>query len=289
MRRYDSTVAAFRYGLRDPTTHISPGQFWRATYTPDGAGTVHLRWTDGSLTAEAWGEGAAWLLQQVTAMTGQLDPGHEFTEGHPVVLAAQRHHGHLRIGASGVLYHELLPVILGQRITAGEAYLQWYRLVRELGTAAPGPNTALRLPPAPAALLGRPAWWYHRLGIEARRADALREVARHPQKLFEWAALPAADATRMVQLLPGIGAWTAACAVGAALGDPDAVAVGDFHLKNTVVHALTGRHRGTDEEMLELLQPYAGQRGRVVQWLLADGHHAPAFGPRQRILPMNRW
>ena len=74
-----------------------------------------------------------------------------------------------------------------------------------------------------------------------------------------------------------------------ALGDPDAFALGDFHLKHQVVHALTGRPRGTDEEMLALLDPYAGQRGRVVRLLQADGHRPPKFGPRQRVLPMSGW
>jgi 3-methyladenine DNA glycosylase/8-oxoguanine DNA glycosylase len=73
------------------------------------------------------------------------------------------------------------------------------------------------------------------------------------------------------------------------MGDPDAVAVGDFHLKNVVSFALAGEPRGTDARMLELLAPYAGQRGRVVRLLLADGHRAPSFGPRKRILPMARW
>jgi 3-methyladenine DNA glycosylase/8-oxoguanine DNA glycosylase len=73
------------------------------------------------------------------------------------------------------------------------------------------------------------------------------------------------------------------------MGDPDAVAVGDYHLKNVIVHAFTGRPRGTDEEMMELLEPYTGQRGRVVKLLLLDGHRAPKFGPRQRVLPLNRW
>jgi hypothetical protein len=41
--------------------------------------------------------------------------------------------------------------------------------------------------------------------------------------------------------------------------------------------------------MLELLAPYEGQRGRVVRLLQLDGHRPPAFGPRQRILPMARW
>jgi hypothetical protein len=73
------------------------------------------------------------------------------------------------------------------------------------------------------------------------------------------------------------------------MGDPDAVAVGDFHLKNLVSFNLAGEARGTDERMLELLTPYKGQRGRVVRLLQLDGRPPPAFGPRQRILPMARW
>ncbi len=76
---------------------------------------------------------------------------------------------------------------------------------------------------------------------------------------------------------------------GIALGHPDEIPVGDFHLKNQVVNALTGRARGSDDEMLEVLSPWTGQRNRVVMLLLADGARAPAFGPRQRILPMHRW
>jgi len=73
------------------------------------------------------------------------------------------------------------------------------------------------------------------------------------------------------------------------MGAPSALAVGDYHLKNVVVHALTGRARGTDEQMLQLLAPYAGQRGRAVRLLQLAGHRAPKFGPRQRVLPTNRW
>ena len=73
------------------------------------------------------------------------------------------------------------------------------------------------------------------------------------------------------------------------IGDANAVAVGDFHLKNLVSYNLAGEPRGTDDRMLELLAPYAGQRGRVVRLLQLDGQAPPAFGPRQRILPMARW
>jgi hypothetical protein len=47
-----------------------------------------------------------------------------------------------------------------------------------------------------------------------------------------------------------------------------------------VAWALAGEPRGTDERMLELLEPYRGQRGRVVRLLEASGIRAPAYGPR---------
>jgi len=286
-----AVLRGYRYGANDPTTVLAPGQFWRATHTPVGPGTLHLDWREGTLHAEAWGPGADWLLQQVPAMTGAGDTGHTFgPDAHPVVLAAQRNHPDVRFGASGTPYHELLPTILAQRITGLEAVRQWRQLCRALGTPAPGPAEvagAMLLPPHPDTLAERPAWWFHPLGIEAKRADALRTVARHAARLHDWAVEP--DLARRLGLLPGIGQWTIGSVLPIAAADPDAVAVGDFHLKNIVVHALTGRPRGSDDEMMALLEPYTGQRGRVVRLLLLDGHSAPKFGPRQRVLRMNRW
>jgi 3-methyladenine DNA glycosylase/8-oxoguanine DNA glycosylase len=284
-----SVLSVYRFGGGDPTTRLTEGEFRRATFTPDGPGTLHLDWRDGPLRCVAYGPGAEWLLAGVPALTGALDPGHVFTTGHPQVLAAQHDHPDVRFGASGTLYHELIPVILGQRITAGEATRQWHQLVRRLGEAAPGPDRTLRLPPAPEVLAAQPAWWFHPLGIEAKRADALRRMARHAPRLHEWALLDPADAARKLALLPGIGEWTIGSVLATALGDADALAVGDYHLKNVIVHALTGRARGTDDEMLELLAPYAGQRGRAARLLQLAGHRPPKFGPRQRILPMSRW
>ncbi|MGB8860090.1 MAG: hypothetical protein WCC60_12575 [Ilumatobacteraceae bacterium] len=282
-------LSAYRFGAGDPTTRLTGGEFWRATFTPQGPGTLHLDWRDGTLRSATWGPGAAWLEAQVPALTGAHDQGHVFLTGHPQVLAAQRDHPHVRFGASGTLFHELLPVILGQRITAGEATRQWHRLVYRLGGVAPGPNAGLRLPPAPGDLATRPAWWFHPLGIEAKRAEALRQVARHADKLHAWANLSPAAAAGKLRLLPGIGQWTVGSVLATAMGDPDALAVGDYHLKNVVVHALTGRPRGSDDEMLQLLAPYAGQRGRAARLLLLAGHRPPKFGPRQRVLPMSRW
>jgi 3-methyladenine DNA glycosylase/8-oxoguanine DNA glycosylase len=80
--------------------------------------------------------------------------------------------------------------------------------------------------------------------------------------------------------LPGIGPWTAAEVVRIAFGDPDAVSVGDYHIPNTVAYALAGEPRGTDDRMLELLEPFRGHRGRVCDLLAAGGLTAPRYGPR---------
>lgn len=282
-------LSAYRFGAGDPTTRFGNGEFWRASFTPDGAATLRIAWNSGGIDAEAWGAGRDWMLERVTAMTGELDPGFEFEDAHPAVLRAQRNHPKVRFGASHMLFHELLPTILGQRITAGEAIRQWHLLCRRLGEPAPGPAPGLLLPPSPAALIGRPAWWFHPLGIEAKRAEALRAVAKHAGTLWAWAVLPTAEVVAKLALLPGVGPWTIGSVMASAIGDPDAVAVGDFHLKNLVSYALAGEPRGTDERMLALLAPYAGQRGRVVRLLQLDGHAPPAFGPRHRILPMAQW
>jgi hypothetical protein len=47
-----------------------------------------------------------------------------------------------------------------------------------------------------------------------------------------------------------------------------------------VCWALAREPRGTDERMLELLEPYRGHRGRVQALLEAGNISAPAYGPR---------
>ena len=77
--------------------------------------------------------------------------------------------------------------------------------------------------------------------------------------------------------------------LGPVCGDDDAVPVGDYHIPNMVAFNLAGEARADDARMLALLEPFRGQRGRVIRLLGLAGRHAPAFGPRRRILPMHRW
>ena len=275
-------------GRFDPTTRCDASGYWRAALTPHGPATVHATVADGGVDVRgAWGPGGQWLAERMPRFAGSADCAAPLTAHHGAVEGAVHRHRQLRIGRTDDLYHALLPTVLAQRITAGEAIRQWSTLVHRLGSPAPGPRRDLWLPPEPARLAGQPSWSMHRWGIEGRRADTLRAVARVAERLWAWTE-PGTAAAKLA-LIPGVGRWTVGTVLGAALGDPDAVAVGDFHLKNVVSSALAGRPRGTDEEMLELLEPYRGQRGRVVRLLLADGWQAAKFGSRQRILPMSQW
>ena len=90
-------------------------------------------------------------------------------------------------------------------------------------------------------------------------------------------------AMRRLTAIPGIGPWTAAEALRVATGDPDLVSLGDYHLPSLVAWALVGEARADDQRMLELLEPYRGQRGRVVRLLEASGIQVPRFGPRMAL------
>ena len=91
------------------------------------------------------------------------------------------------------------------------------------------------------------------------------------------------EASRRLQAVPGVGPWTAAEVAQRALGDSDAVSVGDFHLAAAVGWALTGR-RVEDTGMLALLEPWRGHRYRVIRLLELSGlARAPRRGPRTTI------
>ena len=125
---------------------------------------------------------------------------------------------------------------------------------------------------------------YHQVHLEKRRADLCRLVASRSSQIESLAHCNPDEAAVALESLPGISAWTTAKTLEVSHGDPDQVPVGDFHMKHVVVHHMTGRDRGTDEEMLELLEPFRPHRGRVLRLLHTLGHE-PKFGPR--LAPRN--
>jgi 3-methyladenine DNA glycosylase/8-oxoguanine DNA glycosylase len=128
-----------------------------------------------------------------------------------------------------------------------------------------------------------PYWQFHRYGVERRRADVIIRAARSVKRVEETAGMSMAAAYRRLMAFPGIGPWTAAKVAMVALGDADAVPVGDYHLPHSVGYALEGTPRSTDERMLELLEPYRGHRARVIRLIIAAGLSEPRFGPKRPL------
>ena len=278
------------------------GTCWRATRTPEGPVTLLVELVkaapgDGTpgangdghaIRGRAWGPGSDWALERLGALAGLDDDPESLVPRHPAVATAVRRSPGVRIGRTGNVLEALVPAILEQKITGDEARRVYRALVHRHGEPAPG-GFGLRLQPPAEVLAALPYHAYHPLGLERRRAELVRAVAREADRLERLGAAatgPSATpeardaAYRALRAFPGIGPWTAAEVGLRAFGDPDAVSVGDFHLPSLVTWALAGERRGSDERMLELLEPYRGHRGRVVRLLELTGDGPGRRGPR---------
>jgi len=291
------TLRSLYRGPRDPTMRLGPRQAVRATSTADGPGAVSIVLEGERVLAEAWGPGAARLLDGLPAFLGLDDDDTGFEPGrHPVVGDLARRRRGLRLGRTGGVFDVLVPAVLEQKITGTEAFNGYRRLVVRHGTPAPG-VAGLFVPPPAEAVARLPSWTWPPLGIEPRRGALLRRLAG-AARLLESLAVPATAAgaggagaeelAARLRSFSGIGPWTAAEVTLRALGDPDAVSVGDAHLSHLVAWTLAREPRGTDERMLELLAPWAGHRARVVRLLESSGLAAPRYGPRMSPRDISR-
>jgi 3-methyladenine DNA glycosylase/8-oxoguanine DNA glycosylase len=259
----------------------------RASRTPEGTVAARFTTVDGGVEVEAWGPGADWLLEHAPAWCGALDDADGFDPPLGPVRRLHRAHPGLRIPRTGLVAERLIPVVLEQKVTSIEARRTYQRLVRGLAERAPGP-LGLTLPPDPDRVAVLPYYAFHPFGIERRRAEVLREVARRAAWLDAAAAMPLEEARARIGLLRGIGPWSVAEVARTALGDADAVSVGDYHVPHVVAWVLAGEPRGTDERMLELLEPYRPHRGRVQRLLETARVGAPSFGPKMEARAIDR-
>lgn len=253
--------------------------WWLTDRTPEGPATLQVVRTREEIVGRAWGSGAGHLLDRLPDIVGASDDPSLFATEHPIVAPLHRRHQGVRLGRTFRVFPELVIAVTGQKVTGAEAHRAMSALQRRFSATAPGPRADLVLPPDPTSIAQAPYWEFHELHIEKKRADLLRRIAADRERIGRMAEVEVSEATLALAAYPGIGPWTVAETLLRSHGDPDAVSVGDYHLKNMVVFHLTGRSRGSDEEMVELLEEFRPHRARVVRLLHSLGH-APKFGPR---------
>jgi hypothetical protein len=256
---------------------FAPDGWWRAFRTPAGGATVRVSRTGDLVTGTGWGPGGDWVLERLPDLVGQGDQGGFHTD-HPLIGRLNRTEPS-RFGRTGLVVEALIYAILGQKVTRREAATALRGISRRYSERAPGPRDDLWLPPDPDRVAAAPYHAFHALAVEKRRADTLRRVAGRASRLEATAVAAPEAAGALMHRFPGVGRWTVAETVVVSHGHVDAVSVGDFHLKHQVSWHLAGEERGTDERMLELLEPFRGHRARVVRLVAGLGGY-PSRGPR---------
>lgn len=279
------TLAPLGRGRGDPTQRVAAdGALWRTTRMPTGAASYRLAQRGlHEIACDAWGPGADEVVAGLPDLLGARDVAHGFVTDHPLLERTRALHPGLRIPCTGRVFEALVPAVLEQKVTGKQARDGFRRLVMAYGEPAPGPApVGMRVPP-PAEVWRRiPSWDWHRAGVGPQRARTVLAASRLVDRLEEAVGLEPAAALARLRAVPGIGEWTAAEIAQRALGDGDALSVGDYHLAGFVGWALIGRPLD-DAGMVELLEPWRPHRYRVVRLLEISGASKPRFGPRMAI------
>lgn len=282
-----ATLGALSLGPADPCQTVRDDGIWRATHTPMGPCTWRAFVPErGRVVLQAWGPGADWVAARAEDLLGVWDRP-DFEVEHPLIARLQRRFPGRRLVRTHRVVETMVLVICGQLVTGKENLRSWTNLLRRYGQVAPGP-VPLRVPPSPEVLRALPEHAFIPLGLLPRHARAVRLVCSRANRMEEASTMSPDQARRRLTALPGIGLWTAAETQGRAMGDPDAVPVGDYHLPHIVSYALAGEERGDDRRMLELLEPFEGNRYRVIRLLEAAHLGPPRKGPRSAVRPLPR-
>ncbi|MFD3731106.1 DNA-3-methyladenine glycosylase family protein [Streptomyces sp. NPDC058632] len=279
-------LGPLRRGSGDPTFRTLPdGSVWRTSLTPAGPGTLRVTRHGDEVRGEAWGPGAGWFLDRLPDLLGAADDPAAFVPRHKLLALTRHRRPGLRLARTGLVLESLIPSVLEQKVTTGEAYRAWRLLVRKYGEPAPGPvPERMAVLPSPRTWALIPSWEWHRAGVDAKRASTVLRAVRVAARLEEAAGMAPAAARARLELVPGIGPWTSAETVQRSHGAPDEVTTGDLHLPGIVGWALAGNRDADDAAMLELLEPYAGQRHRAARLILLSGRT-----PARRAPKMPRW
>jgi 3-methyladenine DNA glycosylase/8-oxoguanine DNA glycosylase len=266
------TFSMQRLGRFDPTAALAEGCFRKAFFYRGETAAVEICRDGDALEVSAFGPFAKTLLEETVAGMRQDDGYAAFPAEDVGIFRLHRRHPGLRLLRVPWLYDTTCSAILQQRIRTVDAMRDWRRIALRWGSDAP---LGLRAFPEAETLAVVPQFELERMGIDARRAKTLLRFAKEMRFV---ALQPMMEFGRLRETLlrvSGIGPWTTETVLGYGAGDADAAIPGDLHLPRVVCYALAGEFKGTDERMMELLEPFRGHRFRVIRLIYASGLDTP--------------
>lgn len=251
-------------GLYDPTARLDHDRFDKLL--PGADGTIHVavrRTTDG-IAVEGRGPGAEALLARWSAHLPP-DDGHAVFLPHDGFVRELHRNGRgFRILRMPWIFDVACGAVLQQRVTFQDAMRGFRKLALKHGERA-GERATF---PSPAKLARLPSYCFPELGIDPRRGRALVALAHEEASRDFLQVADHASLRRRLIAIPGIGPWTTEMILGFGAGDPDALPLGDLHLPHLVAQAFGRGRRGSDDLMVELLEPYRGHRFRVARLIM---------------------
>jgi hypothetical protein len=279
----DASLALLSMGPRDPSAGRLGSDGWQALrWIKGGLCRVLVGWADAQIAVVVDGPGSSEVGPgHAQALLGLHDVSDWKVHPRDPLYPYWRARPGLRLVRVFWLYEAALQAVLSQRVSGREAALNWARLCwrfgerRENMASAPSPERLSKLTPAQLASCG----------IEAKRATPLYQVALRINGLIPDADASPESVERLLAGCRGIGPWTLALLRAQFWGDADAVPPGDYGLPALVGRALAGERAGTEERMLELLEPYRPHRFRVIRYLWASPSPGARRAPR---LPIGR-
>jgi 3-methyladenine DNA glycosylase/8-oxoguanine DNA glycosylase len=263
-------------GAYDPTATLNETYFAKTFATPNGICATTIKAIEGGVAISCEGPDAEQTLDELMTFF-RADDGHDtFIAEHPLLKRLHREQRGLRLLRVPWLFDVACGAILQQRVRFADAVRDWRQIALKHGSKAASGSAAF---PSAQALAALPPWELEALGVDAKRARALialaRETRLHPLR----AQITHGELRARLGRIPGVGPWTIETTLGFGAGDPDALPLGDLYLPHLVCYALAGEPVGTDDRMVQLLEPYRGHRFRVVRLLFGARITVPRTGP----------
>ena len=259
-------------GHYDPTASLDADCLQKVFATASGVCLVSLKRTADGVEISCDGADADAVQAELAAALQAADNGAGFTPTHPVLARIDREQPGLRLVRVPWLFDIACSAVLQQRVRATEAMSDWRHIAERFGSRHVSGRAVF---PSARELAAVPVWELERLGLDAQRARTLIALAREIRMNPLHAAMTLPQLRGRLSRVPGVGPWTVEMVLGFGAGDADALPTGDLYLPHLVCYALAGENPGTDERMIELLEPYRGHRFRVARLLFGGKVEVP--------------